>query len=237
MVILDEAQRIKNWKTRTAQSVKQLDSKYAIVLTGTPLENRLEELHSIVEFVDRFRLGPMFRFLAEHQHVDEARPRGRLPQPVEDLGDARADPHPPHQRQGAQRAARAAGKAVLRADDRSSRWSYHEENRETVARLVQKWRRYGFLTEADQLRMRIALQNMRMSCNSTYLLDKKTDHGVKADELADLLGEVFEDRQAKVVVFSQWVRMHELVVRRLERRKWGHVFFHGGVPGPAAEGT
>ena len=77
---------------------------------------------------------------------------------------------------------------------------------------------------------------MRMSCNSTYLLDKKTDHGVKADEMTDLLAEVFEDRQSKVVVFSQWVRMHELVVRRLERRKWGHVFFHGGVPGPQRKG-
>ena len=71
LVILDEAQRIKNWKTRTASSVKQLQSQYAFVLTGTPLENRLEELHSIVEFVDRFRLGPMFRFLDAHQHVDE----------------------------------------------------------------------------------------------------------------------------------------------------------------------
>ena len=72
---------------------------------------------------------------------------------------------------------------------------HHEENREIVARIVQKWRRYGFLSEADQRRMRIALQNMRMSCNSTYLLDQKTDHGVKADELADLLGEMLEDRR------------------------------------------
>ena len=54
--------------------------------------------------------------------------------------------------------------------------------------------------------------------------------------MADLLAEVFEDDQAKVVVFSQWVRMHELVVRRLERRKWEHVFFHGGVPGPERKG-
>jgi hypothetical protein len=71
LIVLDEAQRIKNWKTRAAQSVKQLPSQYAIVLTGTPLENRLEELHSIVEFVDRFRLGPAFRFLAEHQRTDD----------------------------------------------------------------------------------------------------------------------------------------------------------------------
>jgi hypothetical protein len=39
-----------------------------------------------------------------------------------------------------------------------------------------------------------------------------------------------------VVIFSQWVRMHELVARRLERHKWRHVLFHGGVPGPQRKG-
>src|SRR5207302_2454582 len=61
LVILDEAQRIKNWNTRAARSVKKVSSPFAIVLTGTPLENRLEELVSIVQFVDRHRLGPTYR--------------------------------------------------------------------------------------------------------------------------------------------------------------------------------
>jgi superfamily II DNA/RNA helicase len=73
---------------------------------------------------------------------------------------------------------------------------------------------------------------MRMSCDSTYLLDQKTDFGVKADELVSLLEEIFEEQHQKVVVFSQWTRMHETVSWRLEKRKWPHVFFHGGVPGP-----
>jgi superfamily II DNA/RNA helicase len=77
----------------------------------------------------------------------------------------------------------------------------------------------------------IALQKMRMACNSTYLLDGATDHGVKADELVTLLAEIFERPDAKVVVFSQWLRMHELIVRRLEGRRWPHVLFHGGIPG------
>jgi hypothetical protein len=72
LVVLDEAQRIKNWNTRTARSVKRIASPYAIVLTGTPLENRLEELVSIVEFVDRHRLGPTFKFLAEHRFAMRA---------------------------------------------------------------------------------------------------------------------------------------------------------------------
>jgi superfamily II DNA or RNA helicase len=231
LIILDEAQRIKNWQTRTAQSVKRLESKYAMVLTGTPLENRLEELHSIVEFVDRHRLGPMFRFLDRHQHVDD---HGRVVG-YRDLSNISQTLEPILIR-------RTKDKVLKELPERlekrffvpmtEEQMEFHEDNRETVAKLVAKWRRFGFLSEDDQLRLRIALQNMRMSCNSTYLLDKKTDHGLKADELVSLLAEIFEDPQSKVVIFSQWVRMHELVAWRLEKRKWRHVLFHGGVPGP-----
>src|SRR5207245_9809283 len=64
----------------------------------------------------------------------------------------------------------------------------------------------------------------------------QTDHGVKADELTTLLGEIFERPDAKAVVFSQWVRMHELLVRRFKERNWDYVLFHGGVPGPQRKG-
>ena len=50
-------------------AVKRLRSRYALVLTGTPLENKLEELYSIVQFVDDRRLGPAFQFLAQLQIV------------------------------------------------------------------------------------------------------------------------------------------------------------------------
>src|ERR1700742_5124242 len=75
VVVLDEAQRIKNWESKTPRSVKKLRSRYALVLTGTPLENKLEELYSIVEFVDNRRLGPAFQFLDDHRKVDA---EGRL---------------------------------------------------------------------------------------------------------------------------------------------------------------
>jgi superfamily II DNA or RNA helicase len=230
LVILDEAQRIKNWNTRVARSVKRIAARYAIVLTGTPLENRLEELISIVQFVDQHRLGPTYRLLHDHQIRDE---HGKV------IGY-----------RGLDRIGQTLAPVLLRRQkdqvldqlpERLEKYffvpmtpeqrAHHEENQEIVAQVVQRWRRMKFLTEADQRRLMIALQNMRMSCDSTYLLDHESDFGFKADELAGLLDEIYEAPEIKVVVFSQWLRMHELLIRRLSKRKWEHVLFHGGVPG------
>ncbi len=235
LIVLDEAQRIKNWKTRVAQSVKRLPSEHAIVLTGTPLENRLEELHSIVEFVDRHRLGPAFRFLAEHQHVDEA---GKVVG-YHNLSEIARTLAPILLRRTKQEVLRELPERLDKTffvPMTPQQQKHHDENQETVVRVVAKWRRYHFLSEADQRRLMVALQNMRMSCNSTWLLDHKTDYGVKADELATQLEEIFERPEIKVVVFSQWVRTHELLQQRFEARRWEHVFFHGGVPGPNRKG-
>jgi len=230
MVILDEAQRIKNWQTRAAKAVKQIESTFALVLTGTPLENRIEELHSITEFVDRHRLGPLFAFKAAHEIREEDSDRVIGYQHLNKINKTLSPI-----------LIRRTKKQVLdqlppRLDKNffvpmtEQQWVPHDENREIVARLVQKWRRYRFLNDKDQLRLRIALQNMRMVCDSTYLIDKTTKHGAKVDELSQLLEEVFEDHDAKVVIFSQWVRMNELVAEMLDDRRWGHVHLHGGVP-------
>jgi SNF2 family DNA or RNA helicase len=235
VIVLDEAQRIKNWNTRRAKTVKKLDSKYAIVLTGTPLENRLEELHAIVEFVDRFRLGPMFRFLAEHQQVDDNgrvigyRNLDRIGQTLEPVLIRRT------KKQVLKELPERLDKNYFVPMTREQ-MLHHEENREIVGKVAAKWRRLGFLPESDQRRLMIALQKMRMSCNSTYLLDRETDHGVKADETISVLQETFERPNDKAVVFSQWLGTHEILLKRLRSAKLGYVLFHGRVPSKNRKG-
>ena len=74
LVVLDEAQRIKNWATKTALTVKRLKPEFRLVLTGTPMENRLEELASIVEWVDDRALEPKWRLVPWHSaYADGAR--------------------------------------------------------------------------------------------------------------------------------------------------------------------
>ncbi len=108
---------------------------------------------------------------------------------------------------------------------------HHSENLEIVARIVQKWRRYRFLSEADQRRLMIALQRMRMACDSSYLVDhQQRPWAPRRTRRRRCSTRCCERPGAKAVVFSQWLRMHELLVRRFEGRRWEHVLFHGGVP-------
>ncbi|GMV94843.1 MAG: hypothetical protein AMXMBFR82_46210 [Candidatus Hydrogenedentota bacterium] len=228
LVILDEAQRIKNWETRRAKSVKAIDSPYAIVLTGTPLENRLSELHSIVEFVDRYHLGPLYRFLADHQHVDE---QGKVIgyRNLDRIGENLA----PvllrrHKRDVLQQLPPRSDKHLF-VDMTASQQAIHEENREIVAKIVAKWRRRGFLSDQDQRRLMVAMQYMRMACNSTYLVDKVTDEGPKIDECSLLLDDLLSDPENKVVVFSQWLGTHELLTRRFDAAGWPYAYYHGSL--------
>jgi len=229
LVIVDEAQRVKNWNTIAARALKRIDSPYAIVLTGTPLENKLEELISIVQFVDQHRLGPTWKLLYEHQVKDEA---GRVTgyRALDKIGQTLA---PIMIRR---RKSEVLTQLPNRLDQNllvpmtEMQMVYHQANADIVAKIVRRWRKTGFLSDKDQRRLTCALQNMRMSCNSTYLLDQETDHGVKADELAALFDDLFVEQEAKAVVFSQWTRTHDIVIRRLEGRSFGYVSFHGGVP-------
>ena len=229
MVIVDEAQRIKNWNTVAARALKRIESPYALVLTGTPLENRLEELVSIVQFVDGHRLGPLWRLRHDHQVHDEA---GRVVgyKDLDRIGET-LRPVLLRRRKSevlAQLPARVA-KTIFVPMTRQQ-LAEHQSNATCVQQIVQRWRRKGFLSDVDQRRLMSALQNMRMSCNSTYLLDGKTDHGTKCEELLTLMDELLEQPDIKIVIFSQWLRTHELIIRRLKSRRWQHVLFHGGVP-------
>jgi SNF2 family DNA or RNA helicase len=57
-VVLDEAQNIKNPEAKQSQAVRQLETQFRIALTGTPIENRLSELWSILDFLNPGYLGP-----------------------------------------------------------------------------------------------------------------------------------------------------------------------------------
>lgn len=228
VVILDEAQRIKNWQTKTAKCVKQLTSPYAFVLTGTPLENRIDDIYSIVEFLDPELFGSLFRFNREFYQLDEmGRPTGyrnldalhrrvrrimlrRRKADVEDQLPARtvnmySVPMHPEQRER------------------------YEEFETKMVRLVAIAKRRT-LRKEEMDRLQRYLACMRMLCDTPYILDQECRVCPKLGELEAVLEEVMTDRDAKVLVFSEWERMLRLVRDLAGEMGLGFAWHTGSVP-------
>jgi len=227
LVILDEAQRIKNWRTKTATAVKELRSPYAFVLSGTPLENRLEDLYSVMQVVDPALLGPLWRFMLDFHVSDErgkvlgyrnlSELRRRL-EPVLLRRDRRLveDQLPPRVEQ------RLDVPMTARQRD------LHDQAMMTAATLGQIARRRP-LTPNEEHRLLAALQTARMACNAAGLVDGETQGSPKLSELGRLLEELCLNGGDKVVVFSQWERMTRMARAVAEDLGIGVVRLHGGV--------
>lgn len=235
LVILDEAQRIKNWQTKTAQAVKKIVSKYAIVLTGTPIENKLEELYSIIQFIDPFKLGPLYKFLDNHEIRSEAgkvvgyRDLNQIQKLLKDTVIRRT------KRTVLKQLPDRTDKQIL-VPLTEEQAVIHEEYAVIVSRLVSKWKQFGFLDEKDRQRLLIALNCMRMVADSTYILDQTTRFDTKIEELMSILDTALATQGNKVVVFSQWQRMTRLVEQELIDRQVTFVHLHGGVPSNQRKG-
>ncbi|MBX2876526.1 MAG: DEAD/DEAH box helicase [Saprospiraceae bacterium] len=228
-IILDEAQRIKNWDTKISRAVKRLKTPFRLALTGTPLENKLEDLYSIVQFLDQFLLGPLYLLQYRHQAKDE---HGMV-HGYRNLNQIY------HKLKGVM--LRRRKKDVLkqlpeRLDQNlfvpmtARQMEVHRSYEADVAQLIAKWRRHNFLSEKDRLRLMSCLQLMRMSCDSTYLVDQKFRHDTKIDELFYILEERLSEPGESAVIFSQWERMTRIVAEELEQRDIPFAYLHGGVP-------
>ena len=229
LIILDEAQRIRNWATATARTIKQLKSRYAFVLTGTPLENKLEELFSVVEFVDGRRLGPAFRFLDEHRSVDED---GRLIgyRGLDRIHDQLAPILLRRTRKEVLKDLPPRTDRILHVALTPQQAEPYWEQNDILAALMRKWERQHWLSEIDLRRVMCCLQNMRMLCDSTFLFDKETNHSPKLEEFREIVRELAIEEDRKVVVFSEYERMTYLAGKELEKLGVGFVSLHGGVP-------
>jgi len=231
LLVLDEAQRIKNWRTRTAAVVKGLGSRFAFVLTGTPLENRLDDLYSLMQVVDPHRFGPLWRFNEEFTTLDA----GGRPTGYRNLDRLRARIAPVVLRRRKEEVlSDLPDRLVSRLTVPMTReqQDLHADAEETAARLLAILKRRPLAPVEEQRLMR-AFQRMRMACDAAGLVDRKTRGAPKLDELERLLEEICLGDGRKVVVFSEWERMQAMAAEVCERLGIGHVRLHGGVPSGA----
>jgi superfamily II DNA/RNA helicase len=97
-----------------------------------------------------------------------------------------------------------------------------------VARIIRK----KFLTPYDLQRLNLLLANARMVCDSSFLIDEKTHDSPKLLELEDILFEKLDLKNSnrKVIIFSEWIKMHKLIGEMLGKHKISFTELNGTVP-------
>ncbi|HTV43014.1 MAG TPA: DEAD/DEAH box helicase [Candidatus Sulfotelmatobacter sp.] len=227
IVVLDEAQRIKNWSTKTAQAVKRLRSRYAFVLTGTPIENRIDELHSLMDFLNPSVLGPLFRFNRDFYELDE---KGR---PVGcrnlDVLHQRIKPFMLRRRKADVETELPErtdhNRFVPLSDCQRQNYAAHEQEVMKLANIAA--RRPLTQQESDKLQRELAM--MRMICDTNFILDPDDRACPKMGELEKLIEESCAN-DSKVIVFSEWERMLQLVREHCNEHDIGCAWHTGSVP-------
>jgi hypothetical protein len=226
LIILDEGQRIKNWEAKTTQTVKSLRSPFALVLSGTPLENRLDDLFSVIEFIDDRRLGPAFRFFNRHRVTDE---KGKV-LGYKDLDILRQMLRPVllrRTRSSVMKDLPPRTTEIVRIAPSDEQACIEVDQMKIVSAIVRK----PYISEMDLLRLQKALLMARMNADSTFLVDKHPPgFSTKLERLQELLEESATEEERKIVLFSEWTTMLGLIERQIRRLRLDYVRLDGSVP-------
>jgi len=226
LIIIDEGQRIKNWEAKTTQTIKSLRSRFALALSGTPLENRLDDLFSVVEFIDDRRLGPSFRFFNTHRIVDE---RGKL-LGYKNFDKLREKLKPVLLRRTRNEVIRQLPQRtdnIIRIPPSDEQFEINRTQKMIIQSIVNK----PYLTEMDLLRLQKALLICRMAADSTFLVDKQPPgYSTKIERMKELLEDLNAEEGRKIVLFSEWTTMLNLIEPILQKLKMDYVRLDGSVP-------
>jgi hypothetical protein len=228
MVILDEAQQIKNPTSRVARAARELNARHKIALTGTPLENHLLELWSIFEFLMPGFFGTRASFQRRYaQPIERDRDpaaltglRRRLrPFVLRRHKSEVAKELPPRQEQ------------VLYCDLGPAQRQLYERVKATYREAVLgKVRRDG--VRAATLSVLEALMRLRQACCDPGLLPypeaAECKESAKLDLLLETLHEAIEAGH-RTLVFSQWPSLLRRVRRSTDQRGWRALFLDGGT--------
>ena len=214
-VILDEAQFIKNPAAQVTQSVKQLKADHLLALTGTPLENRLLDLWSIVDFVQPGYLGNQEHFSQTYE------PRGDGVESAQRIARRRlsAKLRPLMLRRLKQRVAKDLPDRIEERRD----CQLGDDQRKLYLAELRRSREQVFQVVSDRglnqskIHVLAALTRLRQICCHPQLVGNDAASG-KTDTLFELLEPLLTEGQ-KVLVFSQFVQVLKLLEAECQQRQ------------------
>lgn len=223
--IIDEAQYIKNHNTQAARAVKEIEAGFRLALTGTPVENRLSELWSIFDYLMPGFLYAYQRFREEIelpivQNQDEGAMRRlqkmiapfvlrRLKQDVlKDLPDKLEE------------------NMYARLEGEQQR--LYDAHVQRMRMMLDKTSEEEF--KSSKIQILAELTKLRqLCCDPSLIFENYQDNSVKMDMCMDLIRNAINGGH-KLLLFSQFTSMLDLIRTELEKEKIGYYLLTGGTP-------
>ena len=221
--ILDEAQAIKNHTTQKYKAVCGVNSRVRFALTGTPVENRLGELWSIFSFLMPGYLPPYKSFCS------------RFEKPITQENDPAA----------VRRLNQLTGPFILRRmksdvlkelppkTENVYRIELEEEQRKLyLAAVVDAREKLRAAKPEDKMAVFAVLMRLReICCDPRLIADNWTGGSAKLDACIELVTSAVEGGH-RILLFSQFTSMLELLARRLDAEGVSHFTLQGSTPKP-----
>jgi superfamily II DNA or RNA helicase len=220
-VVLDEAQRVKNPDSQVATAAFRLDAAFRVTLSGTPVENRLDELWSQFHFINRGLLGGRGHFQDTYAgpiaigDVDAAaRLRERIrPFILRRLKREVAQELPPRT------------EMVLRCElSEPEREIYDTIRAATLKEVVQRLHGGGNVMAALEALLRLR----QAACHGSLIPDRSVERSAKLALLMEALDTVVADGH-KALVFSQWTSLLDLIESLVRSASLGYVRLDGST--------
>ncbi len=211
-IILDEAQQIKNSRTKASQSLRELNATHKLCLSGTPVENNLSELWSLLEFLNPGVLGNLKSFKNYFQNSIEKNADEKKLQLLKD----RVSPFILRRTKQQVASDLPAKTEVIQTISLSDeQFDFYEQQKQNIQQNLQ-----AELDNAkkgqQQILLLTALMRLRQACCDPALLGEYTIKSAKRKHCIRMIKEVTAEKRA-VLVFSQFTSMLELLATDLEK--------------------
>lgn len=217
VLVADEIQYVRNSESKTWKALSKIRTEYFYGLSGTVIENRLDDLYSIMQIVAPGALGPSWRFNHEYQNLTSVNPKRIFYNGVKNI----------EQLQDRLRNYVFSYSALtlpsityhdINIELDSAQTTMHNEFMKQATRIIARSMN-GSPSPRDMLVIQGLLLKARQSCNAAELVTKEESDtpSAKVEAFINLVNNICVRRNEKLVVFSEWTEMLSLCKRFLPR--------------------
>lgn len=222
MVIADEVSRIKNWKSKTKSALLGIKTNFKIGITATPIENNIQELHSILSWINPDVLGSYWNFINEYCYFCSSKYGGYQITGIKDSKKL-------HETLRKVMIRRKKSDVYTEIPEiihneyyiplSTTQKKMYEEIKSNVMNLVQK----------DDMNNNILneIMYLREVCNSPRLLNPDIMENGKVTEIIEIIKQFSYEH--KIVIFSQWTKFLDLLGEELTNNNIDFVSIRGDI--------